>query len=201
MAARASAFSFRGKSDDLRVIGEKLNVSTVLEGSVRRAGDRVRITAQLSDARQGRQLWSERFDRELKDIFDMQDEIARAIADRLRITHRRRSAAGRAGHDQSGRLRAAAQGPRVRDAPRTRHRSMRFPASSTRIALDPNLAEAHALLGDCYRLLGLYGIARASEVMPKAQASIDRAMAIDPNQPEAMATHRDHRGGLRVEHR
>jgi serine/threonine protein kinase len=86
VAARTSAFSFRGKVDDLRTIGEKLNVTTVLEGSVRRAGDRVRITAQLSDAREGRQLWSERFDRELKDIFDVQEEIARAIADRLRVT-------------------------------------------------------------------------------------------------------------------
>src|SRR5205085_6263020 len=73
-------------SDDLRIIGAKLNVTTVLEGSVRRAGDRVRITAQLSDTQNGYQLWSERYDRELKDIFDVQDEIAKAIADRLRVT-------------------------------------------------------------------------------------------------------------------
>ena len=86
VAARTSAFSFKGKSDDLRTIGEKLNVTTVLEGSVRRAGDRVRITAQLSDVQNGYQLWSERYDRELKDIFDVQDEIAKAIAERLRVT-------------------------------------------------------------------------------------------------------------------
>ena len=86
VAARASAFSLRGKTDDLRSIGEKLNVKTVLEGSVRRAGDRVRITAQLSDAREGRQIWSERFDREMRDIFDVQEEIARAIVERLRVT-------------------------------------------------------------------------------------------------------------------
>jgi serine/threonine-protein kinase len=86
VAARTSAFSFKGKSDDLRSIGEKLNVTTVLEGSMRRAGDRVRITVQLSEVASGFQLWSERYDRELKDIFDVQDEIARAIAERLRIT-------------------------------------------------------------------------------------------------------------------
>src|SRR6185503_14136830 len=86
VAARRSAFFFKGKGDDLRTVGEKLDVTTVLEGSVRRAGDRVRITAQLSDARAGRQLWSERFDRELKDIFDVQEEIARAIVERLKIT-------------------------------------------------------------------------------------------------------------------
>ena len=86
VAARTSAFSFKGTGVDLRTIGEKLNVTTVLEGSVRRAGDRVRITAQLSEVANGYQLWSERYDRELKDIFDVQDEIAKAIVERLRVT-------------------------------------------------------------------------------------------------------------------
>ena len=86
VAARTSAFSFKGKSDDLRTIGDKLNVTTVLEGSVRRVGDRVRITAQLSDVQNGYQLWSERYDRDMKDIFDVQDEIAKAIAERLKLT-------------------------------------------------------------------------------------------------------------------
>ena len=86
VAARTSAFSFKGKGDDLRTIGEKLNVTSVLEGSVRQAGNRVRITVQLSDVANGFQLWSERYDRELKDIFDVQDEIAKAIAERLRVT-------------------------------------------------------------------------------------------------------------------
>ena len=80
VAARTSAFSFKGKNDDLRTIGEKLKVTTVLEGSVRRAVDRVRITVQLSDAQDGYQLWSERYDRELKDIFDVQDEMVNCFA-------------------------------------------------------------------------------------------------------------------------
>jgi TolB-like protein len=88
VAARTSAFSFKGKNVDLRAIGEKLNVSTVLEGSVRRAGNRVRITAQLINVNDGHHLWSERYDRELTDIFAIQDEIATAIASRLAVALR-----------------------------------------------------------------------------------------------------------------
>jgi len=86
VAARTSAFSFKGKHVDLRIVGERLNVKTVLEGSVRKAGNRVRITAQLMNVADGYHLWSERYDRELKDIFEVQDDIARAIADRLKVT-------------------------------------------------------------------------------------------------------------------
>jgi tetratricopeptide (TPR) repeat protein len=163
-------------------------VTTVLEGSVRRLGDRVRITTRLSDTKEGRQLWSERFDRELKDIFDVQEEIARAIVERLRVTIAGGSArlVPQATTNMEayelllkGRAFVTRRGRAVLDA---------IPLFERAIALDANLAEAHALLGDAYRLLGLYGIARASEVMPKARASIDRALAIDPNQAEALAS-------------
>jgi TolB-like protein len=86
VAARTSSFSFKGKHVDLRVIGEQLNVRTVLEGSVRRAGSHVRITAQLVSVSDGYHLWSEKYDREMKDIFQIQDEIARSIAERLKVT-------------------------------------------------------------------------------------------------------------------
>ena len=81
VAGRTSAFSFKGKNVDLRVIGEKLNVRTVLEGSVRRSGKRVRIAAQLIDVSNGYHLWSEKYDREIEDVFAVQDEIAVAIAE------------------------------------------------------------------------------------------------------------------------
>ncbi len=102
VAARTSAFSFKGKTDDLRMIGAKLNVTTVLAGSLRRAGDRLRITVQLSDVASGFQLWSEQYDRELKDIFDVQEEIAKAIAERLAADAGRwqRRPARRTGHDE-----------------------------------------------------------------------------------------------------
>jgi serine/threonine-protein kinase len=85
VAGRTSSFSFKGKEGDLRAIGEKLHVGTVLEGSVRKAGGRVRITAQIIDLANGYHLWSESFDRELTDIFAVQDEIARAVVAALRV--------------------------------------------------------------------------------------------------------------------
>jgi TolB-like protein len=86
VVARSSAFSFKGKQIDPRAVGEQLKVRTVLEGSVRRAGNRLRITAQLVSAVDGYHLWSERYDRELQDVFEIQDEIARSIAERLKVT-------------------------------------------------------------------------------------------------------------------
>jgi TolB-like protein/Tfp pilus assembly protein PilF/predicted Ser/Thr protein kinase len=85
VAARTSAFRFRSKDVDIREIGDKLNVNTVLEGSVRRAGNRVRVTAQLISIADGYHLWSDRYDRELEDIFAIQEEIAFAIVKQLRI--------------------------------------------------------------------------------------------------------------------
>ena len=86
VVARSSAFSFKGKYIDLRVLGEQLKVRTVLEGSVRRADNRLRITAQLVSTADGYHLWSERYDREMKDVFAIQEEIAQAITQRLKLT-------------------------------------------------------------------------------------------------------------------
>ena len=85
VVARSSAFLFKGKHIDLRIVGEQLNVRTVLEGSVRRADDRLRITAQLVNSADGYHLWSQRYDREMKDVFATQDEIARSITQRLQV--------------------------------------------------------------------------------------------------------------------
>jgi TolB-like protein/Flp pilus assembly protein TadD len=85
VAARTSAFAFKGKNEDVRVIGEKLGVGAVLEGSVQRAGDRIRVTAQLIDASNGFHLWSNNFDRDVNDVFAVQDEVARAVVEALQI--------------------------------------------------------------------------------------------------------------------
>jgi serine/threonine-protein kinase len=85
VAARTSAFSFKGKETDVSEIGRRLNVETVLEGGVRKAGNRLRITAQLVDVRDGYHLWSDRYDLEMKDIFDIQDEISLAIVEALKL--------------------------------------------------------------------------------------------------------------------
>ncbi|HYV63992.1 MAG TPA: protein kinase, partial [Bryobacteraceae bacterium] len=85
VTARTSAFAFRGKEQDITKIAEALRVRTILEGSVRRAGNRIRVTAQLINAQDGYHLWSERYDREMADVFALQDEIAAAIAGALRV--------------------------------------------------------------------------------------------------------------------
>ena len=86
VASRTSVFALKGAREDVRALGARLDVSAILEGSVRRAGNRLRITAQLTSVRDGRTLWSERYDRELADVFAIQDEIARTIVDTLRST-------------------------------------------------------------------------------------------------------------------
>jgi TolB-like protein len=86
VTGRTSSFQFRGKNSNLKDIGEKLGVKTVLEGSVRKQGTRVRITAQLVNVNDGYQLWSERFDREMDDIFSIQDEIALSVTEALKLT-------------------------------------------------------------------------------------------------------------------
>ena len=86
VAGRTSSFHFKGRDIDIRLVGEKLNVRTLLEGSIRKQDLRLRITAQLINAEDGVQLWSERYDRELHDIFAIQDEIAFAITEELKIT-------------------------------------------------------------------------------------------------------------------
>jgi eukaryotic-like serine/threonine-protein kinase len=181
VAARTSAFSFKGKSDDLRTIGEKLNVTTVLEGSVRRAGDRVRITVQLNDVTNGFQLWSERYDRELKDIFDVQDEIAKAIAERLRVT-----LAG--GKDdrlvEQATTNMEAYQLYLRGRALVDRRGANVPAGldllRMAVGLDPGYSLAWAGVADALTVLAYSGAARGSESKPQAMAAAKRSIELDP---------------------
>ena len=84
VVARTSCFAFKGKNEDIRTIGDKLNVSSILEGSVRKAGNRLRITAQLINVADGYHLWSEKYDRNMEDVFAIQDEISLTIVDKLK---------------------------------------------------------------------------------------------------------------------
>ena len=99
VASRTSVFALKGIREDVRNLGARLGVSAVLEGTVRRSGNRLRITAQLSGMAEGRTLWCERYDRELEDVFDIQDEIARTI-----VTHAALHAAARPGRRAAGAL-------------------------------------------------------------------------------------------------
>ena len=189
VAARTSCFAFKGKREDLRTIGEKLEVESVLEGTVRRAGPRLRITAQLVNAADGYQLWSERYDREMTDVFDLQEEIARAIATRLRGALAEESARTRA---RSGTKNLEAYElflkGRALQIRRGRFMTEAIACLEKAIELDPQFAAAMAYLADSYRLIGTFGSAPYGEVMPKAKALAERALAIDQRLTEAWAT-------------
>jgi serine/threonine-protein kinase len=185
VAARTSSFSFKGKHVDLRIVGERLNVKTVLEGSVRKAGNRVRIMAQLINIADGYHLWSERYDRELKDIFEVQDDIARAIADRLKVSlkggQQRSVKQGTSNLEAyqlylKGRALLYRRGLDIRQAAQCFERA---------VALDSQYALAWAGLADSRTMLGLYGFERPESVMPKAKEAATRAVSLDPMSAEA----------------
>ena len=189
VAARTSSFAFKGDNQDIRNIGNKLNVDTVLEGSVRKAGNRVRITAQLINVEDGYHLWSETYDRELNDIFAIQDEISAAIVEALKV------------HLMDGETIAAHKAVDL-DAYnfylQGQHNFRRRTEKSLQLAskqyqkaidIDPNYGDAWAGLAASTELLSEfhYGTQPVEPTRRKAQGYLDRAFAIDPNLPRAHA--------------
>jgi TolB-like protein/Tfp pilus assembly protein PilF len=184
VVARSSAFSFKGKHVDPRIVGQQLNVSTVLEGSVRRAGNQLRITAQLVNAGDGFHLWSERYDREMKDVFAIQDEIARSIARRLQVPFEGGEPLVKPGTQHLEAYQAYVKGrallyKRGAAIPRA------LESCQQAVTLDPEYAVAWSGLADSYTALGYYGLARPQDSMPKGMAAARRAAAIDPSLAEA----------------
>jgi serine/threonine-protein kinase len=186
VCARASAFSFKKNQDDIRLIGSRLGVLNVLLGSVRRATDRLRVTARLVDARDGFQIWSERYDRTLADVFEIQDEIGASIAGALNATL--------VGTDVSP---AAAAKPPI-DVYDTLLRgralwNQRTSDGARRaitcfeevIAAEPTYVAAHAALADAWVTLGVYGGAEPVAAMTAARRAAEAALAIDSGSAEA----------------
>ncbi len=186
VAGRSSAFSFKGKNEDLRTVGAKLNVATILEGTIRRAGPRLRVTAQLSKASDGYQIWSERYDRVAEDVFAVQDEIATAIAGRLRLTLAADSG-GRASRPPTENLEAYQLYLKGRGLLYQRGRSIpkALECFEQAVALDPNYAQAWAGMADGYTTSGYSGFVPGAAVMPKAIEAARRALALDPDLAEA----------------
>ena len=184
VAGRTSSFSFKGSKYDLHTIGEKLNVDTVLEGSVRRSGKQLRITAQLVKVSDGYHLWSERYDRELTDVFAVQDEIATAIASKLQLTLGKSGLLVEPPTDNMEAYQLFVKG-RV-----LLYRRGRFIVSATKcfeqaVELDDRFAQAHAALADCLTFVALYGLVAARQVMDRAKAAAVRAVALAPKLAEA----------------
>ena len=191
VTSRTSAFAYKDVDKDLREIAEELDVSAVLEGSVRRDSSRVRVTAQLIDARTGFHIWSETFTREQRDLFTIQDEIARSIARALRVSL------------LPGTAEAAMVEPTTGDPGaydeylRGRFEFQRRTPESLLAAidhfdratqLDPDFALAWAGLGLTYALVPFYGRAIPFETaLAKSREAADRAVALDPELPQAHA--------------
>ena len=177
VTARTSAFAFRGKEQDITKIAEALRVRTILEGSVRRAGRRIRVTAQLINAEDGYHLWSERYDRELTDVFAIQDEIAQAIAAALKLKLTSRA------------VRHTPTFPAYEAFLKARHHLRSFtPEAHARgkewceraIALDPEYAAPHALLGLSYLFMGMHAARPMGEVAPLIRREALRALEMEP---------------------
>jgi len=184
VAARTSAFSFKGKSVDLRVVGERLNVTTVLEGSVRRAGQRLRITAQHVNVKDGYSLWSERYDRDLQNVFEVQEEIARCIASRLQVSLE----GGVQSPARSGTLSIEAYRFYVKGRALLYRRGPGIPQSlecfKKAVELDSGYARAWAGQADAYNLLAYYGFVRPDVGLPCAMDAGTQAVKLDPLLPE-----------------
>ena len=189
IVARTSAFALKGMKLDVREIGKMLGVRAVLEGSVRKAGSRLRVTAQLIDALTGMHLWSERFDREERDVFDIQDEISLAIVEHLKLML----------------LSGKSEGLRKKPTSNTEAynfylKGLYFVSRPNREAfgnalgsfrqaleLDPDFAQAHAGVAMVFASMGAINLAPQNEVFPKAKAAAERALALDPESALAHA--------------
>jgi len=177
--SRTSSFAFKGLNTDIKEIARQLEVGHVLEGSVRKAGSRVRVTAQLIDVSTDTHLWSETYDRDLEDIFAIQDEIAGHIVEALKLALAP-DAAPRAPTPNleaynlflQGRYLAQQRGPGLRDAEALLQRA---------IELDPNFAEAWGALSLTYALFPYYLGMPAEEMTPRLMETAERALALDPN--------------------
>jgi TolB-like protein/Flp pilus assembly protein TadD len=186
VAARSSAFSFKGKQIDLRIIGERLNVRSVLTGSVRRSGNHLRITAQLQNVADGFQLWSERYERDVKDVFAIQDEIAHSIVHRLKVTLEGSTLKPlvKAGTKNLEAYQFYSKGRAFLN-----RRGAAIPRAlecfKQAVALDGEYALAWAGLSDCYTLLDFYGFARPEPGVPKGKDAAQRAVTLDPLLSEA----------------
>jgi serine/threonine-protein kinase len=187
VAARTSSFQFKGQNADVREVGRKLDVGAVLEGSVRKSGDRLRVTAQLSSARDGYQLWADSYDRDLADVFAVQEEIARAIVSALSIRLGARPDSALAA-EPTRNLQAYDLYLKGRFAWNQRtgaalKEAVRYLEQA--VARDSSFARAWAALSDAYILVVPYAGLSPKEMWPKAKAAATMALRLDSTSAEA----------------
>src|ERR1700680_473266 len=162
--ARTSSFAFRGKEQDITQIAETLRVENILEGSVRKAGNRIRITAQLIHAADGTHLWSERYDPDMTDVFAIQDEIGQAISEALQV---RLAPRAQVVNIEAWQLCLKGEYHRRRFTPESLARAKEYFEQA--LAIDPNYAHAYNRLALYYYMLGLLGIKPIGDMAPLAK--------------------------------
>jgi len=188
VVARTSAFAFKKKHEDMRVIGRRLNVGAILEGSVRKAGQRVRVTAQLINVADGFHLWSERYDREITDIFAIQDDIARNVVDKLVGILLPETARNASRAVDIGAYELYSRG--------RFHLSRRNAAGFTSalecfrgaLARQPDYVHGYIGLADAYFLQYAYDLVEPRDAIARARSALLRALELDPHVAEAYAT-------------
>ncbi|MFC1554912.1 protein kinase [candidate division KSB1 bacterium] len=188
VVARTSAFAFKGMNIDINEIGQKLRAETILEGSVRKAGNRLRITAQLIKVEDGYHLWSERYDRDMADIFAIQDEISLAIVDKLKVKliGDEQKKIEKKGTENIDAYNLYLQGA---------HQALLFTKEgwyksieyfNKALEIDPNYALAYSGIAMSYRWLGTaHGYLPPKEALPRAREFVEKALSIDENLAEA----------------
>jgi len=188
VASRTSGVKCKEQGLDASEIGRRLNVQVVLEGSVRKAGNRLRISAQLVNAADGYQLWSERYDRDMDDVFAVQEEIARVIVDKLKV-----KLAGPSGPaplvrrytDNLDAYNLYLKGRYYWERRNQHFIRLALENFQRAIALDPGYALAHAGVADCYTIQGAFGYRPGTDVLASAKAATETALAIDQTLAEA----------------
>ncbi|MCK4815110.1 hypothetical protein KA005_05010, partial [bacterium] len=187
VVARTSSFAFKGEKTDLREVGKKLNVESLLEGRVRKAGNRLRITAQLIKVEDGYHLWSERYDRNIEDVFDIQDEITAKIVEKFKATlgmsykqHEERRPDNLKAYD----LYLKGRYLWNKFSPELIYKSITCFEES--IKEDPDYALAYTALAEAYSLLSTgFDILPSKDTMPKAREAALKALELDPTLAEA----------------
>jgi TolB-like protein/Tfp pilus assembly protein PilF len=190
VVSRTSSFLFQGTALDIREIGRRLQVSTLLEGSVRKAGDRLRVTAQLIDVATDHHVWSERYDRQIADVFAVQDEIVESIARALKVAlePRRPGAPRKVPTTSLGAYDYYLRGRKYYFEYRRQGVEFALEMFQQAIDLDPSYARARAGISDCCAFLYMYG-GRDEAQRHRAEESSRRALELDPSLAESHASH------------
>jgi TolB-like protein len=195
VTARTSSFRVRGRSADVRTLGASLGVTTLLEGSVQRAAGRVRVSAQLVETRTGYHLWSERFDREMSDSFAIQEEIARAVTEALRLTIAPHAFPPDRRPSNPQAYNAWLKGRSYQYGRRSLETLQKArECFEQAIALDPAFARAHLGLAEHFRDMSFLGLTRPAEAAAKGKHAAARAVEVDASLGEQIAQAPDHLG-------